>query len=96
MPRDFAPSSNDVSKDGMIATLQYLQKAAKAIETHLSSTETEKVPAWVESQIRQSATQLGMAVSYLSFAQTKKFQPSPVTTPAEPAAPNPSPKRKKS
>ena len=68
MPPNFKPSAESrSSSEQAAATLRYLRKAAEALEKHADA--EGNLPPWVINKIQESAQNLGMAVSYLRYAE---------------------------
>ncbi len=73
MPKEFKPSSRSGSPaDQSIQSLQYLCRAAKALEGRIEKKKDGEVPLWVQSKIREAGMSLGMAVSYFDRVKEEK------------------------
>ena len=73
MAREFQPSTKSLSpSEQATARLRYICKAATVVETHVAG--KEELPPWVLDRLNQAAQLMGMAVSYVSFAEEKKFK----------------------
>ncbi len=73
MSRDFKPSRKSLTPAEQAgARLHYICRAAEVIEKHMN--EEGDLPHWVLERVNQSAQLMGMAVSYVSFAQERKLQ----------------------
>ena len=71
VPKDFRPSPQSFSpQENTLRSLEYIQKAAKALETKVKKDEI--APAWVQRKIQEAKMDLGMAVSYLQRASKKE------------------------
>jgi hypothetical protein len=69
--RDFKPSEKSLSPVELtLRDLRFLQKAAPAVEARIKKDGT--VPPWVSAKIRESAVNLGLAVSYLQHQNSKE------------------------
>ena len=94
LPHEFKPSSQSIGPTDEVNTkIQYLKKAVDLLESHMRDKQTP--PPWVVDRINQAAIAMGMAVSYVNFAQQQKFKSAsePVVEPVQAQAPS---KRKKS
>jgi len=73
LSRDFKPSRKSLTPAEQAgARLQYICRAAEVIEKHMN--EEGDLPHWVLERVNQSAQLMGMAVSYVSFAQERKLR----------------------
>lgn len=73
MPKEFKPSSHSGSPASQsVQSLQYLCRAAKALEVRIGKQKEDEVPLWVQSKIREAGMSLGMAVSYFDTVKEKK------------------------
>jgi len=69
---NFKPSHVSLKqRDKTTSMLLYIKKATAVLE---KVKEGEELPPWVKKQIHQAASSLGMAVSYVTFTEDKKFE----------------------
>lgn len=72
MANEFKPSVQSISPtDEVAAKLLYIRKALELVDGYFRETK-DPAPPWVIDRLNQAAMSMGMAVSYVQYADRQK------------------------